>query len=471
MIIKKIGVIIFSLIFVTTLSMVHVKADEIVSTYIDTYSPSLTEEENKQINGAKYLIEYLRQGGSIDLTNKSNGYTAIDLLDDVADFFNGTIASIFGDDGYWINNISNTQVPEYIYLKEPIVTSFINFGLNALCDLSTIFPTPSVPEEYASYIQLINGTNNNGLDFFWRDYQYIPNSPLGITPITQTDYSFVLSLLKYKGRDIENTNYNIVMSAFDTNYHILYSTPITIYITEEPNTNWLITAQINTDIAENFTPNNAYFYQARAYNGTISNSDAYMTSRNTYNNSYKVTSISYEFSTLTEVLTYCVQSFRNVNIYVNGVPWSLPHETQTYSIDFGQGTYVTDTNTPIQYDYPEPTKIDLTDLINRLDLLIANQNKIKFPDFSDLIVDENGQQAVAVVVVNQDLSVDDWYVTNYGTLIPLFPVYVTFPVEMSDITTIATVGIKDVIPTDILEIFGIALIGMLFVTWIHRLLE
>ena len=446
MIIKKIGVIITSLIFITTLSLVPVKADEIVSTEIDTYSPTLTEEEQKQIIGAKYLVEYLRQGGSIDLTNKSNGYTAVDLIDDIADFVNGTLAQFLGDEGYWINNISDTQVPTYIALKEPNITNDINMMFGLLPFLATSeepTPTPVIPENYLQYINKIQTWTDGNISAYTAP---IYNSTEFIWD-NRTDYSYT----------------PLYPNQFSGRYSPVYSYEyVTVYINE-----------VNGEFIT--TTSNLNQVQAFKRNGQLKNTQNFIFDNqwlfyyNMDNQSW-ITTFTHTDITLGNALSYVSNYWKNIDLYVNGEPWIANH-TQNYHIDLGQGTYIDNTNQPIQYDYPEPTKIDLTDLIDRLDLLIANQNKIKFPDFSDLIVDENGQQAVAVVVVNKDLSIDDWYVTNYGTLIPLFPVYVTFPVEMSDITTIATVGIKDVIPTDILEVFGIALIGMLFVTWIHRLLE
>ena len=161
--------------------------------------------------------------------------------------------------------------------------------------------------------------------------------------------------------------------------------------------------------------------------------------------------------------------YRNVNIVVNGVTWAnvgeLPH------IDLGHGTYIDNTNTPVEYKFDVDVYIDVQDIIDRLDTIIRNQNKITFPDIEDLILDVNGQRAFAVTIVMDEVAIDDQLVKDYGTLIPLFPVFITWPVNPDTLANIATIGIVDVVPNDIIEVFLIAFLGMLFVAWIHRLIE
>ncbi len=76
--------------------------------------------------------------------------------------------------------------------------------------VSCQIPDP-VSEEYRQYINLINGCNGEGLDFFWRDYTI--NFPYG-------GYTDPKSFSYYNMRDSHYVVYNIVPEAFRSGYDL-----------------------------------------------------------------------------------------------------------------------------------------------------------------------------------------------------------------------------------------------------------
>lgn len=171
-----------------------------------------------------------------------------------------------------------------------------------------------VPEEYRQYINLINGCNGEGLDFFWKDY-----SVTGASRLTAIDnpanFSYVRPTGNWDGNEV------IVISA-NTSNSLVASSIITLNINKQENDTYKVIV-IGYDIAINQN-RYAYSFQYSFYTATNNSLVASNDYVNQYvlDNYWKMGIFVYDFGTLTAALQFLTKNVRNANIYVDGVLWS-----------------------------------------------------------------------------------------------------------------------------------------------------
>lgn len=441
------------------------KADDFTNGNIVTVSPS---QDADNIQFGLTFLEYLRQGGSVDFTNVSNTYTVDNFIDDFNDLYNELVSDLPSPlDDVLANYQTNVKLSPNNKLRN-YVNVFRNNLPSYLNNQDTpVEPTPN-PNPDFSFIQNINnlyvpGTNINLTQYtgqyrfqYYNSEIYSPTYNLGNCTIVQYGGGF--------------TNNRSHLPESTSIPYVYFCNPIiTINVdTSDPNNVTCVYTATNKDFA-NFhnagnTPLYGILFSTYSDNYVIINDATYSANNGLFRTS---------FDSLSTCMNYLYAYFCNINLYVDGIPWALAYgnQTQNYSIELGTGTYLQGTNNPIEYSFNIDVYFDLNDLIDKIDLAIENKLKVDFPDFSNLIVDTNGQQTFAVTVFSEDYTLDDLYIKDYGAMIPVFPLWVTYPVSLDHINTVATIGIVDVIPNDIIEVLGIFLIVGLFVFLCHRLME
>lgn len=171
-----------------------------------------------------------------------------------------------------------------------------------------------VPEEYRQYINLINGCNGEGLDFFWKNYSVTGASRL--TPITNpANFSYVRPTGNWSGDEVIIVNTN-------TSNSLVASSIITLNINKQQNNTYKVLVS-GYDIAINEN-RYAYSFQYSDYtarNGSLVASSDYV-NQYVLDNYWKMGIFDYDFSTLIEALQFLTKNIRNANIYVDGVLWS-----------------------------------------------------------------------------------------------------------------------------------------------------
>lgn len=466
----------FSLIvmFIALAGLTPVKADDVavITPYVD--SPTLTDEQIFNLENASLLLEYLRKGGTIDVKNTSSDYSADDLLSDFGNFVRDVVGEFID-----IVNPFQTEI-EYHGLQpiSPAKSAVIQFmGALPFYALQNTDnePTPEPPIEYNSYIDYINGSGfffknwNNGTpsqgqinEGFTTMQNYYPNGNYSwFCHQLNVDWGINNSNLVVCS-DIKTVN---IYSIDDVYYMALPVTALpafnAFYASDGHN---LYVGQLST----------SYLGQTNIISSryTMINNSIYNNTNKTY--TYQCT------GTLVQCLDYVKNNMKNVNIYVDGVPWSIVGEAvNNYQIEISTGTTV-----PIKdgtgkvewlYDYEIYFDIDrIQDDLNTLLNYIRNNPQsptiIKFDDLEDVIVDVDGQPALAVKVLADTRNIDEIYIANYGPIIPAFLPLFTPVIDDVDIITIADTAVSP-IPDDLLEVFGYMFMGVLFVGFIHRLLE
>lgn len=463
------------------------KADDFTNGNIVTITPSISETDLSNYNNALQILEYLRQGGTIDFSNVSDNYSSGDLLNDFEDLINDVgngidyygnniINNVFGLSSDTVQLSPNTKLKDRIGQFRSNLPSY--FRNQSTDDTPTPTPTPTFPSEYNSYIDRLNKRDNTDNRYFWfYNFPNLSDSNFLFIKYPITDYTWVC-----------NDYYGAYDSSFDNDSN--WNTPaicpcdiLSIYIYNTgtyDNSNRLLysyssnyscyyTVQRLSDLYRNksttisFNWNtNTWDYTKLNFNNTNLNNDIAQTGAHSLSN-----------KPLANILADICKYYKNVNIYVDGEPWSIVGNSTpiSYNINLGTGTYLKETNQPIEYKFEIPVYVDVSDLIDKIQLAIDNKITLDFPYLNDLIVDTNGQQTLAVTVFSEDYTLDDLYVKDYGAMVPVFPLWVTYPVSLEHINTVATVGIVDVIPSDIIEVLGIFLIVGLFVFLCHRLME
>lgn len=447
-----------------------VKADNDITiggnSYIDDY---ITNDEYKRINYSGLLMEYLRQGGTVDITNINT--SSNDLASDVLNSFGDFAVDVLRETGNFIDWIGNGDVfqEEIVVNRDPVawkpalrqdvfqLIGQLPFMYLNKDDGDTPVPTPDT--NYLTYLDAINGSG------FW--FKNFPNKDgFNISPALiqypPSTVSWYCTLNNFGTNGIMGQNYycgcyNIfdINIAHDNNLYFI---------------DFNLTNPIKNFILAGDTSNPYNYGVISLYNGGEFDSMGSDTLNYTIH-------IQYSNESLSNVLTYIYNTFKNVNIYVDGILWSYAGDSSStnYSIQLGTGTVVPTTNGRVEWKYDDEIYIDIDLIWQLLDRFINDPNRnttiIDFGVLKDCIVDANGQTAIAVKVIQDDpLSIDDQLVLDYGTLIPVFPVAVDYPIDVRDTARIAVIGVQ-VLPSDIIEIVILGIFGMLFVCFVHRGLE
>ena len=171
----------------------------------------------------------------------------------------------------------------------------------------------NIPSEYLTYWDKINKNDgSSGDDFFWSDYPVDRGDAVMKNPVTDP-----LSYTYFKPGSVVSPT--IIASPFTTT-SMTMSPKCTAYLVSGENG---VTMTITGYADVNMTPNDAYFYLFIASNNKLWTNSGYMTSRNTYFNSYSWQDrLTYTAPTIAAVLGYMQNNIRNININVDGVDWT-----------------------------------------------------------------------------------------------------------------------------------------------------
>lgn len=246
------------------------------------------------------------------------------------------------------------------------------------------------------------------------------------------------------------------------------------------------------DIYINSVDNNTYYYSITPIKKSFVSTDngntlayglRYSSSQNSYyityfGTNFNLPTISYS-GTLEQVFQHLTLYFRNINIYVNGNPWSIVGNSETtYPIVIpGQLTIWNDQ--PLEYTFPQDTYLKLPDLTNIITNAINNSGVVMWSDIADCFVDVNGQTAVAVTkIVRNDY--DNLYMEQYPY--PAMLVGMTDQTKFNEhlldnshayLSPMGTVVQEtvNVLPSELVCVLAIGAILTIFAVIINRLLE
>lgn len=466
--------------FFALAGLTPVKADDVavVTPYVDI--PTLSQSEIDQYTYSTMLMEYLRQGGTIDVKNKSDNYTSYDLIEDFGNFIEDVIGVVtdvinpFQSEFQW-----GTGYP--LNKATPATLQFM--GLLPFYALSSEepepTPTPDAPVNLVPYIEKMNSNSGSGEDFFWSDFPDFTDLNGNISGYTNltfpwTSYSYINTTMAYP----------IVRSTYLSSP--IGVCPVTdVFIFSNGNNTYSFSTVFNTTVigicppSFNFGSNLGYLIRGQ-FQKTQEQRKLIWTEYQNYNSidehsrSY---TLSYQNHTLEDCFAYLSNNVRNVNIYVDNVLYAYAgNGNVSYNIELSTST-VTPTGERVRWMYDKEIYVDMDKIIEKLDEILETIDNtpntptiIKFDDLQDVIVDVDGQPAIAVKVLQDDKNIDELYLATYGPIIPAFLPLFTPVIDDVDIIAIADTAVSP-IPSDLLEVFGYMFMGVLFVGFIHRLLE
>ena len=350
--------------------------------------------------------------------------------------------------------------------------------------------TPNPDVNYAVYLNLLNGTNffTSGImaDFWFNNYQKNVDTNYGNMDIDgpPSMFSFIRTDWNYFVNQYDDYSHRGgLLCYYDSRaYHPTYQInncyacePITLYINSIDNITFTLTCS-NCDPKKVFyTKNNLqpYFIGNIQY---FSDQSAYDIHAGTLIDTYpNVTSFLFT-GTLEECFKIACMNFLNVDVYVNGNLWTTgnfdPDDSIIYPIGIPDSFEVLGGGVQGQYNYPTNTYWDLDGLRALIKQAIEDADVVTYSDIAPLIVDVNGQQAVATVNIHRtdyDLIVDEQYIIHpNGNNVFVVP-------DLSDYTDvtsmIATEGGTSLIPSDIKVVLGAFGIILLVGYLINRMLE
>ena len=277
-----------------------------VETGVITYAPII---DNISVEGFDATIEYtiITPAGSmytkIMLYGKKGDNPACDDTDDIVVELDENETSVL------IQDLDEDS----IYYFCIVATDINNVNTSSAVESCTIGASP-VPPEYKSYIDLINGCNGEGLDFFWKNYSVTGASRLTVID-NPANFSYVRPTGNWDGNEV------IVISAGISN-GLVASSIITLNINKQQNNTYKVLVS-GYDIAIN---ENRYGYSFQysyytARDGSLVASSDYV-NQYVLDNYWRMRIFDYDFSTLAEALQFLTKNIRNTNIYVDGVLWS-----------------------------------------------------------------------------------------------------------------------------------------------------
>lgn len=184
------------------------------------------------------------------------------------------------------------------------------------------------------------------------------------------------------------------------------------------------------------------------------------------------------FNTLYNAIYYLVSTFKNFNLYVDGVPWVLVNTPTNMSLDINGMKFYTDTDIPTQYQYPDDTYIDY----NKLYQIILRAIQNGTPVSNETLVEgdtyyDSHDYVYSPTTYNYygDDSEDEDSVISELLNIAIIPKFNTSFLnsieEPLDTGTEIISTTADVIPRDILIVFGGLFVLSLFVLMINRMIK
>ena len=345
-------------VFISISSVFPVFADDFVTTPIPDYVESTVNSETaEEVAVLGTIAQLITDGTTFDFSNFNGSYS--DFIDSIYN-----LSPLYLWD-YGFNQVNNliTEIDNQV----PVLRWLDNmFGFGPFETISGVVnekykgvfnrfnqdneEVPSPPSDYTSYIQLINGDSGSGYeDFWWRDFQqYYPYG--GNTP---QYLNYPLYTKSYRFRSGNGTSAsNRPIRCYDlTSIYIIWNESIQKYettITTQSCPNFLSIGYNTNESTRVYSSDSTSFY----------NGDTVI-----YGNYYNSTtvesySVRYEHSTITGILTKIASNWRNVNIYVNGVPWAIVGDTSSYYYVDPNGLKYQDTEINVKVDYPDNTYFD-----------------------------------------------------------------------------------------------------------------
>lgn len=300
--------------------------------------------------------------------------------------------------------------------------------------------------------------NQNNDNYRWRPINYQNISYLGITTSGTVDStvnlnSAIVSFIPVNPFSIRLTQHDGYVSAVydspsvvDSEKKSSLSTHQTCYYTE----------------VRYYDSNKGFIYQNRAI---VSG----------FNVTYQQT-----FNNLQEAINYIEKRFRHINLYVDNVPWLLITQVSSPTIDIDGLFKMYGTNDRITYQFPDDCRIDY----NKLYLVIKNAinglGNVSNTTINNNQVYKDSHNTIISPIINN-------YYNSYGSsedegdiidsildvaTIPNFDIALIEPIDQPffDGYVAALYGIQ-VIPSDILLVFGAIFVLFLFVLLMCRFLE
>lgn len=376
--------------------------------------------------------------------------------------------------------------------QQKLLSDLMTFAITGADYFNETFPDLANNEEintnpdvnYLPYIELINGASFN--------YAYNLTDNWATTLSTSTNHINGFSLIS------NPSNYSFYNKNWNNNAQWNNSSYTGSYVARMNNNNY----QLN----ESYTLEPVSLYINQVNNGYQVTTSTFvykpLLHGNSYGDSYtcgftydsnqaKITSftgrtlstpnVTYQYSgsSLEDCFKNIAMRWRNVNIYVNGTPWSIVTSPPEPVSIGGQG-YITDTQVPFRYDVPEGTYWNPNILKSILRQLLDIENNtngvVKWIDIEDAFTDEYGVQAlwtISVVRTDYDVLIQEQY--PIGT-IPNKDKGLRLPQEQisgytDEMIYITKVAGSDMIPSDILTILGACGVIILIAYLINRMLE
>lgn len=465
------GFIAFLFLFLSIYPFSNVFAD---NDLVITGTPSpvqgdITDEDLKDMIVAGITADLISQGYSIDLSASDGDWdnfknAILDYIFDQAASGSGFIGEIYNsalqhniiDEEFtlWYPDSDSTYLPGiskrsiYRNLSDGLVNNILEHRSD---DNSNPSPSPDI--NYLPYLDEINkhDCQENSQRYFW-----FYNAP---AYNTAGDHNTIINPY------VPTTNYSWVLNTGSTFYNYSYQSGgciafpiISLYIVSNNDTYSFSFSGTGNSPAIEFSNYNYSSFGARPYAQRWNISA-------TCNYSYS--------GTLQNTLEYICYYFRNVNIYVDGVPWSIVSQETLPTINIYPGYVLQGTDYPMQYYFPEPPQFDYQRMIDIIKHALLQYGVIQWEDIADVFVDVNGQTAVAVLEMHRndyDVLYDEQYPgialpNRFNThLLDTSHQYLSPVVQTVEETT-------GVLPGEIKGALAIGMMLTIFACLIHRLLE
>lgn len=477
-------------ICISILKPIKASAYQVSDQYING---PITNEEYQDLVTAGALAGILSSGAEIVVPEAGIADLLLDLYNFAIDSDIGNAIWEYCTDPNGLKRDVNT-IRYYIKGQPNYTEDFYNLGLNAYFNIlgkdfldqyevsdNIINTNPDI--NYLTYISIINGSTFN-YQYYLSDNWISSLSNSNLANNSQYTFTAPLNSVSYYQRSNNslsywnNSNYkNGYIASFydsDQSYSIHATTlsPLSIYINLQNDIYYVTTSTMNNvSICKDINSNNSIYEFRTYYYPNNLKFEYYLNgSYNQLNN----LSFYYNSTSLEDCFKVLAMNFRNVNIYVNGDPWSIITQPPE-PIQIGGNTYITGTDTPINYGYPNGAWFDPAYLLHLLEEIDFNtKHTLSWVDIAPAFFDDNDQMALYTILVHRN-DYDNLVLEQYGTnrLTQnkglLFPKSELEPyTETSSFITQSSISL---IPNDILLILGGCGVLILIAFLINRLLE
>ena len=160
-----------------------VKADSVVVNGSYTDSDTLSQADYDELQNTALLLKYLQNGGVVDVSNVSNGYSVSDLVSDFGNFIKEVVPDLI--------DVINPFQSKFDYT--PLGNAMLNNNIYKFMGMLPFYALQETNEpdvnpdiNYMSYIDTINGTG-----FYFKEYpieNYVNYGTVNFAP--NYNYSF-----------------------------------------------------------------------------------------------------------------------------------------------------------------------------------------------------------------------------------------------------------------------------------------